>query len=155
MDAMGFMLPAGAGKVCDIGPGRSVDLMILNDQSAESVMMFEELAPPGAATDWHLHHDSDEIAYILSGEVTFKIGEAVSVGAAGAFAFMPRGLAHAWKTTGAEPARILFLYTPGVAGKLFEEAAELRPDPQTAEGLEMFMALVKRHAWAILGPPPF
>jgi quercetin dioxygenase-like cupin family protein len=155
MDAKGFLLPPGAGRICDIAPGRSVDLMIQNHQSAESVMMFEELAPPDTATDWHLHHDSDEIAYVLSGEVTFKIGEATSVGAAGACAFMPRGLAHAWKTTGTEPARILFLYTPGAAGKVFEEAAELRPDLQTAEGRETFTTLVKRHAWAILGPPPF
>src|SRR5438093_9135147 len=38
------------------------------------------------------HHDSDEVAYVLSGEVTFKIGEEVTVGGPGTCAFMPRGV---------------------------------------------------------------
>jgi len=41
----------------------------------------------------HLHQDSDEVAYVLSGEITFKIGDAVTVGGPGTCAFMPRGLA--------------------------------------------------------------
>jgi uncharacterized cupin superfamily protein len=61
----------------------------------------------------HLHHDSDEVAYILSGEITFKIGDQITVGGPGTSAFMPRDIPHAWKSTGAEPGRVLFLYTPG------------------------------------------
>ena len=34
---------------------------------------------------------------------------------------MPRTVPHAWKSTGAEAGRVLFLYTPAGAGKLFEE----------------------------------
>jgi hypothetical protein len=33
----------------------------------------------------------------------------------------PRGVPHAWKTTGAETVRVLFLYTPAKAGRLIEE----------------------------------
>jgi mannose-6-phosphate isomerase-like protein (cupin superfamily) len=54
-----------------------------------------------------------EVAYVLSGEVTFKIGDEVTVG--GACAFIPRGVPHAWKSTGAETGRVLFLYTPARA----------------------------------------
>ena len=43
-------------------------------------MMFEEKAPNGKKSYFHLHHDSDEVAYVLSGEVTFKIGDEVTVG---------------------------------------------------------------------------
>ena len=39
---------------------------------------------------------------MLGGEVTFKIGEEVTVGGPCACAFMPRGLAHAWKNSGAK-----------------------------------------------------
>src|SRR5437763_15250895 len=95
----------------------------------------------------HTHNDSDEIAYVLSGEITFKIGDEVTVGGPGSCAFMPRGLAHAWKNTGPEPGRVLFLYAPGRAGKFFEDAAQMgRPfsvsDQQIAEAS-------KRHRWEI------
>jgi len=88
----------------------------LGGETGESVMMFEETAPSGTQTTYHLHHDSDEVAYVLAGEITFKIGEEVTVGGPGTCAFMPRGLAHAWKNSGAETARVLFLYTPAGAG---------------------------------------
>ena len=31
-------------------------------------MLFEETAPAGIETTFHLHRDSDEVAYVLSGE---------------------------------------------------------------------------------------
>jgi mannose-6-phosphate isomerase-like protein (cupin superfamily) len=65
--------------------------------------------------------DSDEVAYVLSGEITFLIGDKVTVGRPGSCAFMPRSVPHAWKSTGTQTGRVLFLYTPAGAGKLFEE----------------------------------
>jgi uncharacterized protein (DUF433 family)/quercetin dioxygenase-like cupin family protein len=79
----------------------------LGGETGDSVMLFEETAPSGTETTYHLHHDSDEVAYVLAGEITFKIGEEVTVGGPGTCAFMPRGLAHAWKNLGAETARVL------------------------------------------------
>jgi quercetin dioxygenase-like cupin family protein len=151
MSAKGFVVPPGEGRVWNMAPGRSSALKMLNGETAGSVMMFEEVAPAGTETSLHLHHDSDEIAYVLAGEITFKIGDEVTVGGPGTCAFMPRRLAHAWKNTGAETGRVLFLYTPGGAGRFFEEAAEtglLRADEQLA-------ATAERHGWEIVGPPPF
>src|SRR5689334_17617541 len=116
-----FVIPPGQGAAWQMAPGRSAALKITSEMT-QSVMMFEEVAPTDTVTDLHVHHDSDEIAYVLSGEVTFKIGDQVTVGGPGTCAFMPRGLAHAWKSTGSEPGRILFLYTPAKAGGAFEEA---------------------------------
>jgi quercetin dioxygenase-like cupin family protein len=115
-------------------------------------MIFEEVAPVGTVTPMHLHHDSDEVAYVLSGEITFKIGDAVTVGGPGTCAFMPRDMPHAWKSTGAEIGRVLFLYTPGRAGKLFEEMAERPVDPMNQQE---FGAVAERHGLEIVGPPPF
>ena len=99
MSANNFVIPPGQGAVWNMAPGRSATLKITSD-IAQSVMMFEEVAPTDTVTDLHIHHDSDEIAYVLSGEVTFMIGDQVTVGGAGTCAFMPRGLPHAWKSTG-------------------------------------------------------
>lgn len=152
MDANGLVLMPGAGAVVKMAPGRSSTLKLKNGETDESVMMFEEVAPGGTVTPMHLHHDSDEVAYVLTGEITFKIGEEVTVGGPGTCAFMPRDVPHAWKSTGAETGRVLFLYTPGQAGKFFEELAVLPTvDPMSEE----FGAIAKRHGWEIVGPPPF
>ena len=116
MEAKGFVVPPGQGRVWQMAAGRSSALKLLGGETGESVMMFEETAPSGTQTTYHLHHDSDEVAYVLVGEITFKIGEEVTVGGPGTCAFMPRGLAHAWKNSGAETALVLFLYTPAGAG---------------------------------------
>src|SRR5947209_10007900 len=116
-----YVVLPGEGPVLEMAPGRSAALKLRNGETADSLMMFEETAPAGTETTYHLHHDSDEVAYVLSGEITLKIGDEVSVGGAGTCAFMPRGVPHAWKNTGVEAGRVLFFYTPGGAGKFFEE----------------------------------
>src|SRR6266480_2571035 len=99
MDALNTVVSPGQGPV---SPGRSFSLKLGGGETGDSIMMFEETVPAGTKSTFHLHHDSDEVAYILSGEVTFLIGDEVRVGGPGTCAFMPRGVAHAWKSTGAE-----------------------------------------------------
>jgi quercetin dioxygenase-like cupin family protein len=96
-------------------------------ERGDSIMLFEETAPVGTDTTFHLHRDSDEVGYVLSGEITFKIDEEVTVGGSGTCAFIPRGVPHAWKNTGAETGRVLFLYTPAGAGGFFEKQWAGRP----------------------------
>ena len=64
---------------------------------------------------------------MLFGQFTFKIGDQVAVGGPGTCAFMPRNVPHAWKNTGSETGRVLFLYTPAAAGGLIEALSERRP----------------------------
>jgi hypothetical protein len=49
-------------------------------ETGNSIMLFEETAPAGADTTFHLHHDSNEVAYVLSDEISFKIGDELTVG---------------------------------------------------------------------------
>jgi len=126
MDAKGLVVQPGEGAVWNMSPGRSAALKLQNAETAERVMAFEETAPAGTDTTFHLHYDSDELIYVLSGEFTFKIDDQVTTGGPGTCAFIPHGVVHAWKNTGAEPGRALFLYTPGGAGRMFEEARRLQ-----------------------------
>jgi quercetin dioxygenase-like cupin family protein len=153
VNAKGFVVPANGGSVLNSGLGRFEVLKLLRGQTDDSIMLFEETAPAGTdTTTFHLHRDSDEIAYVLSGEITFKIEEEVTVGGPGTCAFIPRGVAHAWKNSGAETARVLFLYTPAGAGGFFEELLE-RP-VESFNGPEA-IEMRRRHGWEIVGPPPF
>src|ERR1700745_738842 len=126
MEVRGFVVPPDQGRVVEMAAGRSSALKLLGGETGESVMMFEETAPAGTRTTYHRHHDSDEVAYVLAGEVTFKIGDQVTVGGPGTSAFIPRGLAHGGKGPGAETGRVLFLYTPAAAGEFFEESQRLQ-----------------------------
>ena len=91
MEAKGFVVPPGEGRIWNSSPGRSEVLKLLGGETGESVMMFEETAPTDTRTTYHRHHDSDEVAYVLAGEITFKIGEEVTVGSPGSCAFIRAG----------------------------------------------------------------
>jgi len=115
MDAKGVVVPPGQGSVWNMAPGRSATLKLQSSETADSVMMFEEAASAGTVTNYHFHRDSDEVAYVLSGEVTFKIGDQISVG----------GPAHA-------PSYHAASRTPGRApepkrGGCFSSSRRLRP----------------------------
>ena len=150
MNARGFVVLPGQGPVWNMAPGRWATLKLQSGETAESVMMFEEAASAGTVTNYHLHRDSDEVAYVLSGEVKFKIGDQVIVGGPGTCAFIPRGVAHAWKSTGAETGRVLFIFTPAEAGKAFEELQQL----QCPVG-SMAAPVFQRDGAEVVGPPPF
>jgi hypothetical protein len=62
---------------------------------------------------------------------------------------MPRNIPHAWKNTGSETGRVLFLYTPAAAGGLIEALSEHRPD-----SADEHKALFERHHWEVVGPNP-
>jgi mannose-6-phosphate isomerase-like protein (cupin superfamily) len=153
METNSFVTLPGQEPVWKMGPGRTAALKLLNQQTAQSVMAFEEVAPAGTETPLHLHHDSDEVMFVLSGEFSFKIGDEFTSGGPGTCAFMPRDLPHAWKNSGTEAGRAFFMYIPGAAGKLFEEMRRAQPlsTMSDAEVTQLF----RRYGWEIVGPPPF
>jgi quercetin dioxygenase-like cupin family protein len=102
-------------------------------------MMFEETVPVGTKSLFHLHRDSDEVAWVLAGEITFKIGDDVTVGGPGTCAFFPRNIPHAWKSTGAETGRVLFLSTPATAGPMSDDERK---------------KVRERYNWEVVGPNP-
>jgi len=146
----GFVVPAGGGKHLDMTtPGRFAALKLLGHETNESIMLFEETVPVGTKSLFHLHRDSDEVAWVLAGEITFKIADDVSVGGPGTCAFFPRNVPHAWKNTGSETGRVLFLYTPAAAGGLIEALSERRPADD-----DEHKKLFERHRWEVVGPNP-
>src|SRR5271156_5630765 len=126
--AKGFVVPTGGGKhFASPTPGRSFAMKLLGRETGESIMMFEETLPAGTASLYHLHRDSDEVAWVLAGQFTFKIGDGVAVGGPGTCAFMPRNVRQAGGTPGGEGARFLFLYPPAAGGALIEALGARRP----------------------------
>jgi hypothetical protein len=105
----GFVVPSGGGKHLDSPtPGRSFALKLLGRETGESVMLFEETLPAGTASLFHLHRDSDEVAWVLAGWFTFKIGDEVTVGGPGTCAFFRATSRMPGRTPAAKPAACCF-----------------------------------------------
>jgi quercetin dioxygenase-like cupin family protein len=153
MSTQGIVIQPGQGLVANYTPGRSIVLKLRCDETGDSIMLFEATVPAGTKSTFHLHHDSDEVAYVLSGEVTFLIGDDVTVGSPGTCAFMPRGVRHAWKSTGAHAGRVLFLYTPARAGGLIEEQQRSGSNFSSMTETER-TEMLRRYGWELLGPSP-
>ena len=152
--AKGFVVPAEGGKHFTMNaPGRSAALKLLGRDTGDSIMMFEETLPAGTQSLYHLHRGSDEVAWVLEGEITFMVGDQISAGGPGTCAFIPRDVAHAWKNTGSGAGRVLFLYTPGKAGDLIEEQQRTRRS-FSAMSEDELAGFLQRHGWEILGPSP-
>jgi quercetin dioxygenase-like cupin family protein len=147
----GIVVPAGGGTHLDMmAPGRFALLKLLGHQTNGSIMLFEETVPVGTKSLFHLHRDSDEVAWVLAGKITFQIGDDVSVGGPGTCAFFPRNVPHAWKSTGSETGRVLFLYTPAAAGGYVEELSR-HPEPLNEDERD---TLRKHYRWETVGPNP-
>jgi quercetin dioxygenase-like cupin family protein len=146
MGAHGIVVQPGEGLVSSSSTtsGREYALKLLGNATGDSIMMFEETVPAGTKSTFHLHHDSDEVAYVLSGEVTFMIGGEVTVGGPGAYAFMPRGVPHAWKSTGAETGPGAVSLHPGQGGRVARGAT-----PDRAHILVDERARAGRHVAAL------
>ena len=148
--------PEDEGLAFSLEPGRRVTLKLLGHQTGHSLMLFEEVTPPGTATPLHVHHESDEVMYVLAGAFVCKVDDDITSVAPGGSAFIPRSVPHAWKNVGSEPGRVLFVYAPakaGTAGTLFEVLAKNGGTPPV-DGAEI-MDWLRQHDAEVVGAEPF
>ena len=119
--------------------------------SAAEFWMPAQFGPP-----LHVHHREDELLQILDGTLRVVCGQADVTLAAGAFAYLPRGVPHTFRVLGDEPARMLAVFTPGGLERMFVESgvptehAALPDGAHTQVALE---ALTARFGVEHIGPP--
>ncbi len=131
----GVVVPPGGGKHLEEASGQAMSMKLFGRETGESVTLFEQTVPAGSKNSWlHLHRDSDEIAWVLEGEFTFKIGETVTTGGPGTCAFMPRNVPHAWKNSGTQPGRVVLLYTRPAPAASSRRCSSSRPPPISRSG---------------------
>ena len=147
-ESKGVVVPPGGGKHLEEKSGQVVSMKLFGRETGQSVTLFEQSVPAGSKNSWlHLHRDSDEVAWVLEGEFTFRIGDEIVSGGPGTCAFMPRNVPHAWKNSGTVPGRVVFLYTPARAGQFVEEMIEQPGEGDLKKRLE-------DSGWEVLGPSP-
>src|SRR5947199_10694335 len=95
--------------------------------------VIEHLAPQGAGSPLHVHHNEDEWFYVTEGELTFWVGGRLLEAPAGSFVYGPRGIAHTFTVTSSE-ARFLLVTEPA--------------------RLDGFLRTLSEPALSLTGPPP-
>jgi quercetin dioxygenase-like cupin family protein len=82
--------------------------------------MMEQLLPRGSGPPPHKHAWSDEIFYILDGDLTFLIGDDIRTAGKGDFVMVPRDTRHGFRVD-SDTARFLNGYTPASMEALVAE----------------------------------
>lgn len=143
-----------AGKVSFQSPAaEDVVVRATGEETDGQYDMVEITIPPGpGVTPLHVHHDNDEAIHVIAGEVTVKLGEERHVLEAGAYAMAPRGLPHTYRNSGEEPARALFVYTPGNHWRYLQETGERGP-VEDESGIEELLPILEEYGIEMVGPP--
>ena len=83
------------------------------DDTGGAYSLFIGRMAPGGGASPHIHHLEDEALLVLEGTYAIGVGDATAEYGPGGFVFVPRGVVHAFKNVGKDPARLLFVVTPG------------------------------------------
>jgi quercetin dioxygenase-like cupin family protein len=126
-----------------------VRFLIDEDQSSESLVMFEFVVPSQARVPVaHFHREVDEVIYGISGTMTTTIDGKKHEVHPGETVFIPRGFVHIHENLHAETARVLITMTPGLIGRrYFEEIASAmnvvgKPDIEHVKEIMLLYGLV-------------
>lgn len=136
---------AGQGKL-EPGQGRSISLrgtrveFKVESDSATGVSLTEWNALPGFDTGMHVHERLEEIWFVLSGELEFRVGDETFAAGAGATVFVPPHVPHAFANRGEADATFLLTTSPAGHDRYFHELAEILaldgpPDPDAIASL--------------------
>jgi quercetin dioxygenase-like cupin family protein len=129
------------------------------DSTGGAFSMVYQLAPPGHATPYHLHHSEDEAFYVLDGEFTFICNGKKTVVGPGGYMFLPRGIPHGIKVSSTSPSEMLIFAMPGsgFVGMMMEMAIpateRVLPEPKQPD-IEKLTRLCAKYQIDILGPLP-
>ena len=127
MSVHGLFVPPGEGKRL-VSRAHEVVFKVTGEHS-RAASSFEVLVPPGFDVGAHLHHHSEELFYIVEGELEFVAfepasrdghwadwnspdGHRVVSAGPGSVLFVPPGCPHAFRNVSDSPAKMFFQAAP-------------------------------------------
>lgn len=117
--------------------------------------IVEVTCAPGFEAPLHVHHREDEAFWILDGDVTLYVGDAIIEASGGDYAFGPREIPHRY-TVGDAGCRMLFICTPGGLEELVRAMSEpaatrtLPPPAPQPPDFEWVQAIANKHGCDLL-----
>jgi mannose-6-phosphate isomerase-like protein (cupin superfamily) len=115
-------------------PDLRAHVLLRSERSREQAAVIEITVPGGWPGPPLHHHDFDEAFYVLDGELTFQLGDALATRGSGSLTFAPRGSHHTLANLAEGAARYLLICTPGGFERRFDrleaERAGVAPPPE-------------------------
>ncbi|WP_019585943.1 cupin domain-containing protein [Deinococcus apachensis] len=132
--------------------GGYMTLKLRDAMTAGAYSVHENVLPAGSPGPRpHLHRYHQETFYVLEGELTVRVGEQTLQAPAGSFVVIPRGVVHQPSNPGAQPTRVLLIFSPGGMDRFFIEAAEgrhpLQARVEAPDVLEQLQAFTTRYGY--------
>jgi quercetin dioxygenase-like cupin family protein len=138
--------------------GSRFTLKLRSAETAGAASMLEVVAPVGSAPPLHTHQREAEVFVLYAGSMVYRAGDETFELGPGSSIYLPRGLPHAFRVVGTEPARFLALTFPGGLENLYEEVGRRAPrpglpDPPTPEEIVAWMQVSPKYGLELNGPP--
>lgn len=124
--------------------------------SGTGPVVLEMTLPAGAAPPLHLHHDLDDSSFLLDGQMVVRCGDQMLLARAGDWLSMPRGVPHAFRVVGDQPARILLVHDNESFLRLVRDlgqpaGARQLPPAAAGPGLEELSRALAEHDVTVAG----
>jgi quercetin dioxygenase-like cupin family protein len=129
--------------------GSSYQTLLPATKTGGALSILCVTAPPNSGPPSHIHAAEDEVFIILSGMIDFAVGDRRLTCGPMQVAFVPRGVAHSFRT-GPQGARGLTILTPGGFEGFFAEMAAL--DLQVPQDLALIGDIAGRYGSSFVGP---
>ena len=133
-DVRPMVVRPGEGQKIQGPAGGPLEFKVRGESTAGRMTALENEIAPGDGPPLHTHEHEDESWYVIDGELEFQLGDDIALAPTGTFVFVPRGVAHCFRNTGATPARILVLFTPSGMERFFDQFAALEAFDPAAFG---------------------
>src|SRR3954467_5227100 len=92
VDSHGLAVGPGEGRFMRSPIGGDATILAAGHQTGGALAVLDVVVPPGQGPPLHVHTREDETAYVLEGELRWKLGDEMSQAPAGSFVFIPRDL---------------------------------------------------------------
>ncbi len=123
------LVPKGDGEAVDFGAGSRAELKIEGSQKGNEYGAVELTVKRGDEPPLHVHSREDETVYVLKGEIVAILGDARIEVSEGAFAALPRNVAHTFEVVGKSASLLVGLQPAGLERYFVPPADAGEPDP--------------------------
>jgi mannose-6-phosphate isomerase-like protein (cupin superfamily) len=151
-----FLAPGGGRIIQEVGDGPKGQLTFkLGGGEEGSTFEFAEgKTVPNGGPPVHIHLDTDEAFYVVSGTFRVKVGDQLKDVGPGSFVFAPRGVPHAYVNTGEAEGTLLIVASPTKWEAYMREITEaLRRMPSGHLDQKVLNAISDKYKVRIVGPP--
>jgi quercetin dioxygenase-like cupin family protein len=118
---------SGARQVRRLAPvPRGINVLVRGEHGTGRLAVMDNGVGPSFDGPPLHRHDFAELFYVVEGELTFQVRDAVSTRRAGELAYAPGGVEHTWANHSDAPARTLIICTPAGFEPYFGQLAAQR-----------------------------